>query len=128
MKRVAIMSFIFMLLTAVCSFSYAGGGPEAVETREVATKGAGSALPYRLQVGEKVARGTKNIVFGWTELPKRIVDLTTETNNPIWGFFAGTYQGVLKALTRTVSGVSDVVTAPIRPDRGPFVQADIDVE
>ena len=83
---------------------------------------------YRLSVGDKAARGTKNILFGWTEMPKRVVDITKESNNPVWGLLAGTFQGTLKAVARTISGVVDVVTAPIDPDKAPLVQPDINVE
>ncbi len=60
---------------------------------------------------EKTARGTQNIVSGWVEVPKRMVDATRETRNPIWGVVAGVFQGTLKAVSKTASGVTDVVTA-----------------
>ncbi|MFH1594153.1 MAG: exosortase system-associated protein, TIGR04073 family [Candidatus Omnitrophota bacterium] len=83
---------------------------------------------HRTDVGAKAARGTKNILFGWTEIPKKVADLTKETRNPFWGLAVGTFQGTLKAMARTVSGISDVVTAPLMPERGPLVQADISVD
>ena len=83
---------------------------------------------YRQQVGDKAARGVNNVLFGWTELPKRVVDITKESNNPIWGLFAGTFQGILKAMARTASGVGDILTAPIAPDKPAFVNPDINVE
>ena len=82
---------------------------------------------YRLQVGDKAARGAKNVLFGWTELPKRVVDLSKETN-PVWGVIAGTFQGTLRAFARTASGAVDVVTAPIDADKDPLMQADISAE
>ena len=91
------------------------------------TVGADTAS-YRLSVGEKAARGTKNVLFGWTEIPKRVVDITQETNNPIWGLVAGVFQGTLKAMARTFSGVVDVVTAPIAPNDAPLMQPDINVQ
>lgn len=91
-------------------------------------KSYGAESAYLKSVGNKAARGVKNILFGWTELPKRIVDITKETKNPIWGLLAGTFQGSLKCLARTASGVSDVVTAPVTPEKDPLIQADIDVE
>ncbi len=81
---------------------------------------------YRLTIGEKAERGVKNILLGWTELPKRIIDVTRETKNPIWGVFVGTYEGALKAAGRTISGVVDVVTAPINPEGKPLFPPDIE--
>ena len=53
-----------------------------------------------------------NAVFGWTEIPKRIVDKTKESN-PIKGLLLGTWQGTCKAFARTVSGVSELATFPV---------------
>ena len=119
MKKLFVTTLIFMLIAGPSSLLYAGEA--AVTTDETVSS-------YRLQVGEKAARGTKNVLFGWTEVPKRVVDLTKETNNPIWGVLAGTFQGTLKAVARTISGASDIVTAPISPDKAPLIQADIDVQ
>ena len=119
MKKLFVTTLIFLLIAGPSSLLYAGEA--AVSTDE-------SVASYRLQVGEKAARGAKNILFGWTEIPKRVVDLTKETNNPIWGVLAGTYQGTLKAVARTASGASDVITAPISPDKAPLIQSEIDVQ
>ena len=80
---------------------------------------------YRKDMGKKAARGMKNIAFGWTEIPKKVVDVTNEAKNPFWGLFAGVFQGGMKAITRTVSGVSDVLTAPITPEKEPIIETDI---
>ena len=61
---------------------------------------------------QKAERGFMNAAFGWTEIPKRIVDKTKESN-PIKGLLLGTWQGTCKALARTVSGVSELATFPI---------------
>jgi putative exosortase-associated protein (TIGR04073 family) len=63
-------------------------------------------------VAGKTARGTKNIMSGWAEIPKRIVNVTYETKNPMWGVVAGVFQGTLEAVSKTASGVTEVVTAP----------------
>lgn len=120
MRKLFLTVLIFSLIMGPAALSHAGEGPRPEKK--------GGALPYKLAVGDKAARGVKNVLFGWTEIPKRIVDITQETNNPFWGLLAGTFQGALKAMARTVSGVSDVVTAPIAADKGPLIQADIDLE
>jgi len=61
---------------------------------------------------QKLERGFTNTVFGWTEIPKRIVDKTKETD-PIRGLLLGSFQGTCKAFARTVSGLSEVATFPV---------------
>jgi putative exosortase-associated protein (TIGR04073 family) len=130
MRKLFLTVLIFSLIMGPAALSHAGGAPEKkiTATRRTATAKKGGAVPYKLAVGNKAARGTKNVLFGWTEIPKRVVDITQETNNPFWGLLAGTFEGTLKAMARTVSGVSDVVTAPIAADKDPLIQADIDLE
>ena len=100
-------------------------GPSAYLFADEGTTTPTSTGEYRLGVGQKAERGTKNLLFGWTELPKRVVDLTKETKNPIWGLLAGGFQGTLKAISRTASGAVDIITAPIDPDKPAFMQADM---
>ena len=115
MKRFVAIGLVFLFIVGFSTILFADEG--TVKT-----------TPYRLAIGNKVARGFKNVILGWTEIPKRMVDITNETNDPIWGVFAGTFQGTLKAMARTASGVSDVVTAPISPEKPPFISPDINVE
>ena len=119
MRKVLVLVVLVMFIVGPSLYTYAQQSGSTV-INDVAT--------YRLQVGDKAARGAKNVLFGWTELPKRIVDITKETNNPVWGVLAGTFQGTLKSVARTASGVSDVVTAPVMPEKDPLMQADIDVQ
>ena len=122
MKRIFGIVLVFLLITGFSVFLYAD---EGFDTGEVMTERA-DIRAYRLTIGEKAARGVKNILLGWTELPKRIIDITNETRNPIWGVFVGTYEGTLKAVGRTLSGVIDVLTAPIDPEKEPFIPVDIE--
>ncbi|MDP8257985.1 MAG: exosortase system-associated protein, TIGR04073 family [Candidatus Aadella gelida] len=73
---------------------------------------------------QKAERGFMNAVFGWTEIPKRIVDKTRETN-PIKGVFLGLFQGTCKAFARTVSGAAELVTFPIGGYDKPAVLPDM---
>lgn len=122
-----ILMCLFIAAPALLLHADEGEAPPSRPARTTASV-KDSASSYELAVGDKAARGVKNILFGWTEIPKRVVDISQETNNPFWGLLAGTFQGTLKAMARTVSGVSDVVTAPIAADKDPFIQADIDLE
>lgn len=125
MKRIFGIVLVFLLITGFSVFSYADEGfDRGLETGEVMTQRA-DIRAYRLTIGEKAARGVKNILLGWTELPKRIIDITKETN-PIWGLFVGLYEGSLKAAGRTFSGVVDLLTAPIDPEGEPFFPPDIE--
>ena len=73
---------------------------------------------------QKAERGFMNFAFGWTEIPKRIVDKTKESN-PIKGLFLGLFQGTCKAFARTVSGASELVTFPIGGYDKPAVLPDM---
>lgn len=126
MKRFFGIVLVFLLITGFSALSYADEGEVMVgETGEVMTERA-DIRAYRLTIGEKAARGVKNILLGWTEIPKRIISVTKKTENPIWGLLVGTYEGTLKAVGRTISGVVDVLTAPIDPEKEPFFPADIE--
>ena len=63
--------------------------------------------------GMKAERGIKNILFGWTDIPKSIVQVTNDSDNAVWGLTGGTLKGIGKAFPRTVSGIADVVSFPI---------------
>ena len=73
---------------------------------------------------QKAERGFMNAVFGWTEIPKRIVDISKETN-PIKGLVLGIMQGTGKAFARTASGLGDIVTFPIGSYDEPAVMPDM---
>jgi putative exosortase-associated protein (TIGR04073 family) len=57
----------------------------------------------------KLERGAKNIAFGWTEIPKDILDTSHESNGVV-GITVGTVKGICNAFARTVSGIVDVAT------------------
>jgi len=126
MKRIFGIVLMLLLITGFSLLAYADEGETMTGAKgEVMTKSE-EIRAYRLTIGEKAARGVKNILLGWTEIPKRVINITKETQNPIWGLFVGTYEGTLKAVGRTLSGVCDVLTAPIDPEKGPFIPADIE--
>lgn len=73
---------------------------------------------------QKLERGFKNAVFGWTEIPKRIVD-KTKASNPIKGVLVGIFHGTCKAFARTISGVSEVLTFPVGKYDKPAILPDM---
>ena len=84
-----------------------------------AQKGAYPAGPI-----QKAERGFMNTAFGWTEIPKRIVDITKQSN-PIKGLLLGGWQGTWKAFARTASGISELVTFPLGSYDKPKVLPDM---
>lgn len=115
MRKSAIFVLVGILLISFSVMSYAD-----------ATSKSASGTAYPNGPIQKAERGFNNALFGWTEIPKRIVDKTKETN-PIKGLLIGTYQGVLKAFARTASGLSEVATFPIASYDKPAVDPDMPV-
>ena len=74
---------------------------------------------------QKAERGFMNAAFGWTEIPKKVVDKTQETSNPFIGIVVGGWQGFWKAFARTASGASELVTFPIGRYDKPMVLPDM---
>lgn len=101
-------ALIILLILSMVSFSYA-------ETTNIspANKGAGTSKPASRGAGMKAERGIKNILFGWTEIPRSIIQVTKDSKNPIWGITGGTLKGLGKAFPRTVSGAADVISFPV---------------
>lgn len=116
MKKTAL---VLILIAFIASISYA-----ETSNVTVANKAAGQTALRDHAAGMKAERGVKNILFGWTEIPKSIIQVTRDSRNPIWGLTAGTFKGVGKAFPRTASGLSDLATfpladynkSPIKPD------------
>jgi putative exosortase-associated protein (TIGR04073 family) len=107
---------IVIALTAILisGIAYAADTKTNVSPLNKNTAGATAATPsLEHKPGMKAERGVKNILFGWTDIPKSIIQVTRDSKNPIWGLTAGTLKGVGKAFPRTVSGVADVVSFPM---------------
>lgn len=71
-------------------------------------------------VDEKVNRGSKNLLLGWTDIPKNIVD-TSKRDKNIAAPVIGTVKGFFQAVARTVSGAVDIVTSPIGKAEKPAI-------
>lgn len=107
------VALIILIALSISVLSYAENtnitpANKGMGTAAKATKDAIANKP-----GMKAERGFKNILFGWTEIPKSIIQVTRDSKNPIWGLTGGTLKGVGKAFPRTVSGIADVVSFPI---------------
>lgn len=108
------IAIIIILAIFVSSMAYAEATSNITPSNTSAgTKVASSTDALHNKPGMKAERGVKNILFGWTDIPKSIIEVTKDSKNPLWGLTAGTLKGVGKAFPRTVSGVADVVSFPI---------------
>jgi putative exosortase-associated protein (TIGR04073 family) len=67
---------------------------------------------YGDAVGQKLASGFSNILLGLAEVPKNVIKTSNEVNL-LFGFTGGVVKGTAHALGRTLSGIVDVVSAPI---------------
>jgi len=113
--KIVKIGLIILLVTLIAGLSYASTINTNITPANKA--GADSMAAQRDAVnnkpGEKAERGVKNILFGWTDIPRSIIQVTRDSKNPFWGLTAGTLKGIGKAFPRTVSGVADVVSFPM---------------
>lgn len=112
MKIFKVLIIVITVLS-IAMFSYAEVKTNITTAREAKGTKITSTAALNHKPGMKAERGVKNILFGWTEIPKSIIQVTRDSKNPIWGLTAGTFKGVGKAFPRTVSGIADVVSFPI---------------
>jgi len=60
----------------------------------------------------RAERGLKNLLLGWTDIPRSVIAVTGDTRNPVWGITAGAFKGICTAFPRTLSGITDIVLSP----------------
>ena len=114
---VVIMVLSFSLTALAADMPARSGSKTGVQT---------AAKPSTYPAGpiQKAERGFNNVLFGWTEIPKRIVDISKESN-PAKGLLLGVWQGTCRAFARTASGAADLVTFPIGSYDKPAVLPDM---
>ena len=71
---------------------------------------------------DKVVRAAKNTTLSWTEIPKSVIKVTKESDNPFYGITVGLIKGIANAFARTTSGVADIVTMPVRSQQEPVIK------
>jgi putative exosortase-associated protein (TIGR04073 family) len=89
-----------------------------------------AADDYLHGVGDKLAAGSSNLVLGWLEIPKNMINTSNEYNIAL-GLTGGLVKGALHTIGRTVSGLFDVVTFPLPSTsivQPPYVWENFDVE
>jgi putative exosortase-associated protein (TIGR04073 family) len=68
--------------------------------------------------GEKLTRGTANVLSCVLEVPKQIDIEWKASNNMAIGILTGLFKGVAYGIGRLVSGVYDIVTFPVNIPKG----------
>jgi len=134
MKKFCVIILAIFLLMSVSSAVFAADMPvKPAPARSTSTPALAKTTSQTQSTSsgyppgpiQKAERGFMNAAYGWTEIPKRIVDKTKEYNNPIKGFLVGAFQGSCKAFARTASGVSELATFPIGRYDKPAVLPDM---
>ena len=64
---------------------------------------------------QKVSQGFFNVTTGFIELPKNIVNISSDSNIFV-GMTWGTIRGVAHSVSRTVIGAAELITSPIPTD------------
>lgn len=95
MKKLALPLLLASLLMATVSNSFA-------EEQQ----------SYGSQVGNKALNGFANITTAVLEIPKNIIN-TTNDSNIAYGIVGGLGKGFLNTVGRMVTGITDLITAPL---------------
>jgi len=107
--KIGTLALIVLLVMSVACIAYA----EVTSNVTPANKSGGKAAGSSRGAGMKAERGFQNLIFGWTEIPKTVIQVTRDTKNPFWGLTGGTLKGLARAFPRTVSGAADIVSFPL---------------
>lgn len=63
-------------------------------------------------MGDKALNGFANMTTSGLEIPKSIINITNDSNI-IWGILGGTIKAALNVAGRTITGATDLITAPL---------------
>jgi putative exosortase-associated protein (TIGR04073 family) len=124
MKKFLTVFFVAILVLSFSFTAFAGDMPASSEMKRTSASSGTTPSGYPAGPIQKAERGFMNAAFGWSEIPKRIVDKTKESN-PIKGVLIGGWQGLCRAFARTVSGAADLVSFPIGGYEKPAVLPDM---
>ncbi len=113
MKNILKVGLVSLIALSIACLSYAAETSNVSWGNKSTGKDITSTAAKEKGPGMKAERGVKNILFGWTDIPRSIIQVTRDTKNPFWGLTGGTIKGIGKAFPRTISGVADVVSFPM---------------
>ena len=107
------ITFTTLMITAIITTaSLAHAQTSNIEPGNKKAVKAPTTAPQRL-ADLRFQKGIENLLFGWTDIPRSIADVSSETKNPLLGLTAGTLKGAGKAFPRTISGVAEIVLSPM---------------
>lgn len=69
----------------------------------------------------KMSDGVINIATCWTDIPRRVTEVSKESN-VVAGSTVGFAEGVVLGVARGISGIVDAATYPVDPDDKPMVK------
>ncbi|MBN1526662.1 MAG: exosortase system-associated protein, TIGR04073 family [Candidatus Omnitrophica bacterium] len=122
--KIVTIAIILLFAVSFGTLSFAESTQNISPANRVISSGVTSTVATEHGVGMKAERGIKNVLFGWTDIPRSIIQVTRDSRNPIWGLTAGTFKGIGKAFPRTVSGAADIITAPMGDYDREFIKSD----
>jgi putative exosortase-associated protein (TIGR04073 family) len=64
--------------------------------------------------------GMSNLVTGWLELPKNVINVTNKSSYFIYGLFGGLFKGAIDTIGRTGGGLLDLAACPFNVE--PVIQ------
>jgi len=83
--------------------------PKKLQRRGGARGGPLYHVSYGAKRTRKLIRGAHNVIFGWIEIPKTIMNETVMVD-PLTGFVTGFVQGTAKGIERTGVGAVEILT------------------
>lgn len=102
-KRSELMRYAMLVMAAVVVLA---AGPA------LAQQSQGQAKTTTQAVHDQATRGAANVLTGWMDAPKQILEESKEGDENLFWPITGTVKGVVAAGSRTVVGAAEIVTSP----------------
>jgi putative exosortase-associated protein (TIGR04073 family) len=107
-RKIAVLAAVSVLAAATSLAETSNFQPgNRTENKKAAETASAPSM-----AAQKAEKGVRNMLLGWTDIPKSIIQVTRDSENPFLGITAGTLRGLGKAFPRTISGIADAVTFP----------------
>lgn len=126
-------SWLFGLLGAVSTagaLAEPPAYPQTASPAHVQPEPPAYPQPYEERLAEKAGYGFTNLVTGWIEIPKNVIN-TSNDSNILFGLTGGVIKGAVHAVARMGGGAFDLLTSPIPTDpivRPGFVWDDFETD
>ncbi len=100
--RLMVLSSLLLFSFATPVLAQEGNGPD--DSYQML-----GAESYGVSIGKKLGRGLANVVTGWVEIPKNIINTSRDSNIGI-GATLGLLKGIGQTIGRTLVGAGEVVS------------------